>query len=143
MSDFDDEPGPFWDIELRGTVVLCRRTARPYLRLQEIDESYAAVQDAYAELDRSGKSLLVDLRAARGRNDPAFESVMSKHRRAQLVGFARAALLVRSRVGQMQVERHMREDGLDIPVFAEEREAFAYIAADAASGVRKPRVTSA
>lgn len=47
--------------------------------------------------------LLVDLRDARGRNDPAFEAAMARYRRPMYQGFSRVVVLVRSAIGKLQV----------------------------------------
>lgn len=121
---------PHWDINVSGELVRCHRTTRPYETAAQIDDAYGRVQAAYTEIDRPRAVLLVDLRDARGRNDPAFEKRLAAHRKAQLTGFRRAAVLVRSAVGKMQVERLMREDGLDLPVFHDEAAALRYLQQD-------------
>lgn len=66
----------------------------------------------------------MDMRSARGRNDDAFERAVAKHRAATVSGFRRVAVLVQSLHGQLQVQRHVREDKLgEVRVF--DREALA------------------
>ncbi len=123
----DDDEAPHWEVEVGERFVRCNRTSRPYRTTEEMDEAYGQVVDRCAALDRHEAAILVDLREARGRNDPAFEQRLAVHRKAQFEGFRRAAVLVRSLVGKLQVERLMKEDGLDIPVFRDEDLALHYL----------------
>ncbi len=63
------------------------------------------------------------------RNDSAFEVTLSRARGAIVARFARSAVLVKSAVGRLQMERYAREDKRQAPlVFGEEAEAIAYLA---------------
>lgn len=69
--------------------------------------------------------LLIDSRDAIGRNDPEFEGLANRFRTEVLGGFAASAVLVKSAVGRMQVERMSRERGGIAPtVFTDEAEAY-------------------
>jgi hypothetical protein len=78
---------------------------------------------------RRGWALLVDSRGAPLRNDAAFEQILALAR-GRIVGrFACAAVLVASDMGKLQVARYGREDPKSPPVFGDEEEALAYLAA--------------
>jgi hypothetical protein len=62
-------------------------------------------------------ALLVDLRVARGRNDPGFEACIAAGRRALFKRFTELACLVATLPGKMQLERYAREDGVAMQVF--------------------------
>ena len=73
----------------------------------------ATLEEVVKALDRGGRGgpLLVDLRAARGRNDEPFEAVMRRFRPRLMAGYDPVGIFVRSVVGTLQVQRHLREDG--------------------------------
>jgi hypothetical protein len=82
-------------------------------------------------LDRAGRArvtLILDLRGAVGKNDPAYEAWFAYHRRRMLEEFPRAVLLMKTVIGKMHSERMLRLEppGLnDIRITTDENEAFA------------------
>ena len=93
---------------------------------------FSEFQKLNRELDKIGRAsyaLLVDLRAAPGRNDPQFEEQFANHRVRLLTGFRRAVVLVRTAAGKMQAERLRRTDQLaeHVRVFDNEAEALAFL----------------
>jgi hypothetical protein len=110
-----------------GMIVRLERSKVPFQTSDECVESHDAVLHKFDMLVRGAYVLLVDLRLAPPRNDLAFEAAVARKRRALLVGFQRAAILVRTASGRMQVTRHMRDDGLEVGVFNSEREALGYL----------------
>jgi hypothetical protein len=114
------------------------RTEQPY-------PSTAAIEHEAIEIERAvdrmrGARLLVDLRLATPRNDPEFETVMKKYRRKLFERAERAAVLVRTAVGVLQVKRHMREDGHHVEVFQAEEDALSYL--DGAAPDSSTRITA-
>ena len=73
-------------------------------------------------------ALLVDLRDARGRNDPEFDAALTAGRRALFRRFTELACLVATLPGKMQLERYAREDGVAMLVFLREDEAERWLA---------------
>ncbi len=110
-----------------GKLVVARRTTARYETEQAVHDAYATMHREFERIGRADKRLLIDLRLATGRNDASSEAALAKHRRAHADGFERAAVLVGTVAGRMQVERLMREDGLDLRVFNEERPARLYL----------------
>lgn len=117
---------PFYEVELRAQGAIVRRTTRRYQDLSELAPSFQAIYDRVAVRRPSASALLVDLRAIVGRNDAQFESALAPLRRELLGKFARAALLVRTSIGRMQLQRYLADDGIAAEVFSEEAEAMAW-----------------
>lgn len=102
------------------------RTSVAYASAGDIAREGILVECA---LEKAGKiRLLVDLRAASPRNDPAFEADIVKFRRKLCGGGQKVAILVCTAMGALQVKRHMREDGFAVEVFTQEAAALAYLA---------------
>jgi len=118
---------PYATLSLEGGRSLVRfvRTELPYASLEDIEREGNEVERALA---KAGKvRLLVDLRAVTPRDDPRFEVAIATFRRKVFGGGKRAAIVVRTAVGALQVKRHMREDGFAVEVFTEEAEALAFL----------------
>lgn len=109
-------------------IVRVRRTEQSFPSASELAAAFTDVNRALDELDRSEYGLLVDIRAATGRNDPEFESTFAPLRARMESGFPRVAVLVRSITGTLQVQRHAREDGLtEVRPFTDEQEAVSWL----------------
>lgn len=108
-------------------VVLLTRTEEAFGSLEEIDLAHAELDRALAALPRARLAIVVDLRRARSRNDPSFERAMAPHRQRMFEGFARRAIVVKSAVGRLNVQRHARHDGHeDVRVFLDTPSALAF-----------------
>ena len=110
---------PYHQLTDCGPYLRLQRTALGYEDLSALEAEYQTLVAAQLSVrPRTGttKGLLVDLRAATGRNDPGFERVMDAWRKKSLLGFAPLVVLVRSALGKLHVQRHMRADGLDATV---------------------------
>lgn len=102
----------FWIVELLpGRLVWLTRLTRPFASKDEVDSACEPVQRALDEIGRATASIVVDSRAARGSNDPAYEQWFARHRATLPQGFLRAAILMRTPVGALHSERLRREDG--------------------------------
>jgi hypothetical protein len=76
------------------------------------------------------RRLLLDLRAGPpGRNDPEFERAGEAWRRQIAADFDRVAVLVRTAVGKLHVQRLAREVGKEPAIFMSEAEALAFLGA--------------
>jgi len=105
------------------------RTSAPLDSLEQIDEAWGSVSRVLTQLDKSSHVLLIDMRSARGRNDDEFERRVAPYRAATVQGFPRVAVLVKSLPGQLQVQRHVREDGLgEVHIFVSEEDALDWLA---------------
>jgi hypothetical protein len=107
------------------------RITRSATRARDIGEITQAFDEAIRSLDtfdRVGLRLLIDLRAAPGRNDAEFERAMASRRAEIMRGFMVVAILVQTPVGELQVARITREDGSNAKVFSDEAKALAWLA---------------
>jgi hypothetical protein len=115
------------------------RVTRSGQRSESVDEITGAFDQAIAvldTLDRRRLRLLIDLRAAPGRNDAEFERAMATRRSQLMRAFSAVALLVETPVGELQVGRITREDGADAKVFNDEAKALLWLAAKPAPAPR-------
>jgi hypothetical protein len=103
------------------------RSAQPFPDLEAPRRTYEVVIRLAERLARPGLSLLTDLRAAPGRNDPAFEALMQPLRSRLQAPFARRATLVATAVGAMQIRRLTKEDGMERMVSSDEAELLSYL----------------
>ncbi|MCR9164389.1 MAG: hypothetical protein ACE37F_06865 [Nannocystaceae bacterium] len=110
----------------RGGVIV-RRTRRSHTSLDEVAPAFEEIYAALRDIDLLDVAVLVDLRDVVGRNDPDFEKAIAPHRRRLMESFGRAAVLVRSTVGAMQIRRLFAEDGLSAEVFGDEDEAMQWL----------------
>ena len=105
-------------------------------RLHSPPPSPAQMAALYAELTlamrRAGaRRLLLDLRAGPpGRNDAEFERASEKWRESLAHDLERVAILVRTAVGKLHVQRLGREVGSAPAIFMDEAEAVAHLRTD-------------
>ncbi|MBL9106875.1 MAG: hypothetical protein JNL82_38560 [Myxococcales bacterium] len=104
------------------------RSAAP---LPELAVFRALMLELVARLDglaRAELGLIVDTRLAIGRSDDAFEAMMNEFRPRLFGGFRRVAVLIKTAVGRLQVQRLARADNLvdRMLVTGDEAEAVAF-----------------
>ncbi len=104
------------------------RTHQRFESAEEIEAAYEEVLRSLEGIDLSRYALLVDLRDAPARNDPAFEKVLSRYYGRIFTGFRRMAILVRTEAGRLQVARLAQTLSLPLRVFLDEPSALAYLA---------------
>jgi hypothetical protein len=111
-------------------VVKVVRLARGFESALDVELGCGPLQLALDLLGRRAHTLLVDSRGVVGRNDPTSEALFREHRRDMLLGFRRAAILVRTPAGLLQARRLLVEDGTEAHAraFLDEAEALAYLA---------------
>lgn len=112
----------------RRVAWVTRSAERPH-SISQIAQAFEGAARALDDIERSRARLLIDLRAAPGRNDPEFESAMATRRSALMRGFLAVAVLVQTPVGELQVARIAREDGSSAKVFSDEAKALAWLVA--------------
>jgi hypothetical protein len=100
------------------------RTARPYASLDELRNVNANLREAFATLPRGHLALLIDVRDAPPRNDPAFEHEILEALTTLAARFRARATLVKSAVGRLQAQRIARDGS---SVFFDEAEALAHL----------------
>lgn len=91
-------------------VVWLRRLPVPFGSIAQLWAANEAVVGKFMQQYESW-SVVVDMRQAPSRNDPAFEAAMHGLRAAIEARFARTAVLLATQVGMLQVNRLTREDG--------------------------------
>lgn len=111
----------------KGPLLRYTRTALPLRSAQEIEDFMNGMAMAIDRIGRTGRVILIDMREAPGRNDPAFEVVASRMRKRTYRGLLRSAVLVKSALGAMQVKRLAQVDGMDRFVSMDEEEALRYL----------------
>ena len=92
-------------------------------------EMAASYETLLAALRRSGaRRLLLDLRGGPpGRNDPEFERASEEFRKSLVDSFERVAILVRTAVGKLHIQRLGREVGRAPAIFMDEAEAVSFL----------------
>jgi hypothetical protein len=102
------------------------RSATPPPPAAEMAASYTALS---AAMRRSGaRRVLLDLRGGPpGRNDPEFERAGEEFRKSLADRFDRIAILVRTAVGKLHIQRLGREAGRAPAIFMDEGEAIAFL----------------
>lgn len=107
-----------------GLIYVVRRSHLPF---ETLDQMRRIFSELIAVLDRAGRvgaCLFIDTREAPPRNDAGFEAAFTPLRRALLAGFLRVAVVANTTVGKLQIERHLREDGIrNARLFSDENEA--------------------
>jgi hypothetical protein len=123
--------GRFFALErIVGTSIFhLRRNSTPMAQADDLLFDAPAFERVFASIDRSRMSLLVDFREAPIRNNPAFEAVATPLQRRLATEFRRAAVLVRTPFGKLQVSRMANENGVALAVFDDEQKALEYLKA--------------
>lgn len=103
------------------------RSQEPYPDYETARDQLQQVNGVIPNSQRHGWSLLIDLREARGRNDPRFEQLIAEHRPALFAGYERRVVLVRTAVGQMQLQRQERETGTTAALYRDFEAAVRYL----------------
>jgi hypothetical protein len=106
-------------------VVYVVRTALP--------QSIAILEDSVNEIIARAAPLrpahvLIDIRDAPGNNDPHFEQQALVVMRRLRASFGELALLVKSAIGRLHIQRMSRESGQPLHVFTDEEEALRFLA---------------
>jgi len=102
---------PFTKIVIDPTAkfVWYMRSATPYPDLTVARHEVSTAALLVPHEARADLRLILDIRLARGRNDPRFEAINNKFREQMFAGYLRTAIVVRTVIGEMQVQRHARE----------------------------------
>ncbi|WNG14507.1 hypothetical protein [Cystobacter fuscus] len=111
-------------------ILLTERTDVPYASIQELEDVMDELCDTLDEQGRARYALLADLRAAPGRNDPAFEATMNRLTPRWCEGFRKVGVLVQTVIGQMQVQRYARQDGIERLITTNEAQLLDYLTAE-------------
>ena len=114
-------------VDTRAGLVRVIRTGVTVESLEDCAEQYEQALRAMVSLPRARMSLLLDVRQAPLRNDPALEATVAPHRASMCLGFRRVATLVSGSLQHLQFTRYGREDGSRVRVFEDEASTLAYL----------------
>jgi hypothetical protein len=119
---------PFFQLRFdeRRSVAWLVRTAQSSKDQGIVEREIRGLTDFLAGERISKMCLIVDVRAAIGRNDEAFESTILPRFLAISDRFPRVGMLVATPVGKMQLMRLARERGISNDVFVDEAAARAF-----------------
>ncbi|WP_331101499.1 hypothetical protein [Archangium sp.] len=112
--------------ERRGLIHTIR-SDKPFSSLEELEVAFGELGATLDGLGRARYALLCDIRAAPGRNDPQFEAALQRVRPRWISGFRRVGVLVKSVVGQLQIQRYARQDGIKRLITNDEDELLKYL----------------
>ncbi|KFA86746.1 hypothetical protein [Archangium violaceum] len=103
------------------------RGDKPFTSMRDLEVSFEGLIKALDDLGRARHTLLIDIRAAPGRNDPEFEAALQRFRLRWIGGFRKVGVLVQSAVGLLQVKRYAKQDGVTRLVTDDEDELVRYL----------------
>lgn len=118
--------GPYATLSLDGDVLWFVRKPVPTTSVESARDGFVAMGQRLAELKVAVRTLVLDTRAAPGRNDSDFEGTVVPLALRFSERFERTAILVATPVGRLQAQRLGRELGWAAVVFADEAEAIAW-----------------
>lgn len=120
---------PHWVIEggIREQILIVRRTANSYTSVNDVRAAFDPIRRIVETLDRANTSVLVDMRLAPPRDDPEFERAAGDQPKLLSRDFKRSAVLIRTAIGLLHVQRHMQRLGLPMKVFNDELLALDYL----------------
>ena len=103
------------------------RSPLPYPSIAEMQHGFMQLLERLHSLKPQRAALLVDMRLAPARNDPAFEEAQAQLRQRMLSHFDRLATLVASTTGLLHVQRFSRQDRIPVVGFVSEPAAVDYL----------------
>jgi hypothetical protein len=115
------------DIDPAQGILRFTRTSVPYTSHEDLLLVHQQIGQMFDRLGRARHVLLVDMRKAPLNNGADFEAAAARGRAILVRGFSHVAVLVQTATGMLQINRHLREDGVSGQVFTEEEEALAYL----------------
>jgi len=110
-----------------ASIVRYTRSAVAYPSIDALRGCNEKIRAAFAALPNGKLSLLIDVRSAPPRNDPAFETEILEALRLLAAQFPRRATLVQTAVGRLQTQRLARTRDDTVQVFTNEAEALAHL----------------
>ncbi len=107
------------------------RSSKPFSSIEEVEATVNELSLVLDWLGRSRYAALLDMRAALGRNDPAFEDAVRRMSTRWMGGFRKAGVLVQSVIGAMQVNRYAKHGGVAMLVSHDEASLLRYLTEEA------------
>jgi Ribonuclease G/E len=93
----------------------------------DLERSFRQAAAAIDRIGRTNRVMLIDVRDARGRNEPEFDTVMRRLRPIVEQDMVRVAVLLRSSAGMLQMKRINQEDGVLRMLTLSELEALEFL----------------
>jgi hypothetical protein len=120
---------PHFSLSFDDSIGLCRLTRTSVIiEVSSVAAAFNPVHAALRQIDRTRSLLLIDVRLAPLRNDPALEAGIDREVHVIVAGFLRWCVLVRTSAGALQVNRVSRARRPEDPmVFRDESEALAWL----------------
>lgn len=108
-------------------IIRVQRSSQRFRTLKEIEDYFRGIAAVLERLDRKSLGILIDLREGPLRTDPEFESIVKSFQQTLVEGFSKVALLVRSAIGELQLNRQKREGWAITGIFRDEQEALSFL----------------
>ena len=121
----------------REHVLRFTRTENPVRFEEDGDALFQEVSDALIPFDTKRWAMLIDVRAAPSRNDPEFETAVSKWQMGLFRRFDRTAVVVRTAAGRLQIKRMTERSGRVAAIFLDESLALAHLL-DGGASIHRP-----
>ena len=113
--------------EVPGRLIRFLRTNVPHPTPVDLERSFRQAAAAIDRIGRTNRVMLIDVRDARGRNEPEFDTVMRRLRPIVEQDMVRVAVLLRSSAGMLQMKRINQEDGVLRMLTLNELEALEFL----------------
>lgn len=114
-------------VDLSTPIVRYVRTTQGFASAADTIRQHVELGEVLDRIKRRDHGLLVDVRNAPFNPSPPFETAIAESRRHLFRGFPRVVILVKSAIGALQLARHVREDGMEIPVVRDENDAIRWL----------------
>ena len=108
-------------------IVLLTRTSQAFDSVSELDRSVEDLARAVPLRTRSGWSIIIDMRLAPTRVNPALEPAFERLRRETHAGFSCVAVIVATPLGKMRSERLSNVSDVPVRTVASLEEALVFL----------------
>ena len=103
------------------------RSSTPIRSLEEAARHFGQAVSLINALGRNKISLILDMREAPSRNDPQFEEAMAEHRRQVARDISRVAVIVKTAVGRLHVQRLGETDRIKQGIVTTDEDAVEHV----------------
>ncbi|WP_437577833.1 hypothetical protein [Sorangium sp. So ce887] len=108
-------------------LVFLKRFSPPYPSLGEVEQNFQRLEQALGIISRPRSLLFVDARDAPMRNDDRFEATFAPSNARLMQGFKKTAVLLKSAIGVLQVERLSKGQVRPVGTFTRPEEALLHL----------------
>lgn len=114
------------DVDQERSILWIRRSTKPFPTIDYARNENLLIAQRSQSLPL--RFLVLDSRQAPGRNDDDFERAMRPVFQSYINRFERAAMLVQTAIGKLQMQRLSRSSPIPIGVFTSDEEAVKFLA---------------